>query len=118
MLHVNRGEPDVVQSRQVLEEKMELEHHAGLCARDLAGVAQLEAGDDAKDGRLPRPRESHQGDDFSRTGLEIDASQNLSRTAAEPQASNTEHRGGHGVGIFHCASSRRARAPSGSDIAR
>ena len=66
---------------------------------------------------LPDPESPIRATTSPALRFEIDASQNLARTAAQPQASNAEDRG-HGVGILHCASSRRARAPSGSDIAR
>ena len=60
--HVHRREHHVLQGRQVLEEMVELEHHADASDLDLAMIERIEAGDTAKHGRLSGSRRPHEGE--------------------------------------------------------
>src|SRR5665213_57633 len=119
-VRMHRRETDVVERREMLEQAVILEHHAGPAAldADVARVVALEARDHAKNGRLARARRPHEDDDLAVAGGERDASQYLARSAAQTDVAQLEHRRRHAVAAFHRRSRRAAIAASGSDIAR
>ena len=96
----------------MLEQAVELKHHADLAAEraaslgrrwsmfehhavdiDPARLERLEAGDGAEDRRLAGARRSHDRDEFAALDLECNAAENLAIAAVESQLSLTRRTG-------------------------
>jgi hypothetical protein len=133
----DRRQPHILQRRQMLEETVELEHHADLPAQlphkgsghkaatdrdavdfDRSAFEWIEAGNGSQDRGLARSRRSHERNDFSPCHVDADAGEHSPRAAAQMNIAQPHDNLAHGVGAFHRCSSRRASAASGSDIAR
>ena len=135
-MDVHRREPDVVNRGEVLEKKVELEHHPHFpleCSRrpparrqtlsrdaiDEHGaiVEPLEARDCPEDGRFAGSRQAHEGEHFAAADGDIDAAEYLAHSSPEAQATSL-HDGTHEVEAFHRLSSPRATCASGRESAR
>ena len=116
-LHVNRRQADVVERRQMLEQVVELEHHAGLGHLDVTRVRLLEAREHAENRGLARSGEPHERHDLAGAGMKLDPGQDGAGAARQAQAADAERRV-HDAAAFQRCSSRRARCESGSDIDR
>src|SRR5262245_6726843 len=84
---------------------------------DRAALEALEAGDRPKNGGFAGSRRPHQCRDAAARDGKRCAGENRAVAAPKMKVLNVED-GAHAVGAFHCSSSRRASAPSGSDITR
>ena len=71
--HMPRRQRHVVEGRQVLEEMVELEHHADLAGGDLSGIRRVESGNHSQNGGLAGSRPSHQRDHLPGARVEVDA---------------------------------------------
>jgi len=127
------SEDDVLESRQVLEERVGLEDHPDLSPQRLESrlggdgarrenevlhfnAARLEAfegGGGAQDRRLSRSREPHEGDELPALDGESDPAQHLPTGAREPEAFDPEQ-----AVYDHRRSRSRATRERGSDMAR
>jgi hypothetical protein len=138
LLDMHGRQPHVVQRREVLEQRVQLEHEAHLPVKgadglvswqlaraqpyaidlDFAGLEGLQAGDGTQHGGLAASGETHERDDLASHGPGVHPAEDLARPATQPKTPHVEHRPVQAVGIFHRSSSRRARCDKGSDIAR
>jgi len=121
----------------MLEEMVELEYHADFAAKtmksgrrvtataiqrqffDVNGsrLKNFKSRDNPKHRGLAGSGWTHQCDQFAASYLKRDSSQDLPRATDKAHLAQTKHRV-HAVGAFHRFSSRRAKAASGSDMAR
>jgi hypothetical protein len=121
----------------MLEEMVELKYHADFAAqamkngRRVAATAvqrqffevngsrlkTFKARDNPQHCGLARSGWAHQCHQFAAPYVKRDASQDLPRATDKAHLAQTKHRV-HAVGAFHRFSSRRAKAASGSDMAR
>jgi hypothetical protein len=137
LVYMDRRQRDVVEHAQMLEQAVKLEDHPGLLTqpthhcriertgaddetvdRHLPAIERLQSQHRPQDGRLTRPRRTHQRYDGARLDLQIDAGQDRPAAARQMEIADVDRQGVHMVAAFHFFSMRRASADSGSDIAR
>src|SRR5262245_11028636 len=143
-VHVNRRQPDVLHSRHVLEQAVELKHHAHLAPqlaeqggyrwppdqgdaidRNRTPFERLQAGNRPEQRRFSGSRGAHERHDLAAIHGERGAGQDWTGTALQVNVADGHdriegvvQRCRHAVGAFHRSSSLRAAADNGSDIAR